>query len=178
MEKKTNQVCYSQHSKWNIIFNVKYYCSNINKLKRGACSFYWITAEQTDASNSQQLTVCFRWLDDDLHAHKDFIGFYRIPNISANTTEGVLQDVLISLELSLDRYKGQCFGGTSNMLGKNSSVATKIWGKQLKVFLVQAWMGKPFDRTHHIKNRHVGCCMDTTLYGVLSPLFLIQFPNL
>ena len=41
------------------------------------------TDECTAASYLEQL--CFRWLDDDLQAHKYFIGFYQIPGRSANT---------------------------------------------------------------------------------------------
>ena len=61
---------------WNII----------DELKSGEWSFYSVIADEyTDASNLEQLTVCFRWKDDDLHAHEDFTGFYQIPDISANT---------------------------------------------------------------------------------------------
>ena len=79
--------------------------------------------------------MCFRRLDDGLYEHKDFIGFYRIPDISANTIESVLQDALIiRLQLSLDGCRGQCYDSATNMLGNNSGVAAKIQKKQPKAF--------------------------------------------
>ena len=61
-------------------------------LKKGELSFYSIIADEyTDASNLEQLTVSFRWLDDDLHALEDFTGFYQIPDISANTEKELIK---------------------------------------------------------------------------------------
>ena len=77
----------------------------------------------------EQLAVFFRW-----NGHKDFIGFYQIPDISANGTESVLQDVLIRLQLSLNVYRGQCYYRATNVIGKNSSVGTKTQEKHLKDF--------------------------------------------
>ena len=44
-----------------------------------------ICDEYTDISNSEQLTRCLRWTDDNLTAHEDFIGFYEFPDIRAET---------------------------------------------------------------------------------------------
>ena len=107
----------------------------MDELKSSECSFYSVIAnEYADASNSKQLAVCFRWLNNDLHAHEDFIGLYPIPDISANTIESLLQDALIRLQLLLDECRGQFYDRASNILSKNSSVATKIQEKQSKGF--------------------------------------------
>ena len=60
--------------------------------------------------------------------------FYQIPDISGNAAESVLQNALIRLQLSLNVYSGQCYYRPSNVIGKNSGVATKIQEKHLKAF--------------------------------------------
>lgn len=106
----------------------------IDNLKSGEWNLYSIIAnEYTDALDLDQLRVCIRWLDDDLHVPKDFTG------ISANLIyqqiqKSVLQDAIVSLQLSMDECRLQCYDGASNMLTKNSGVATKIQEKLLKAF--------------------------------------------
>ena len=47
--------------------------------------FSIICDEYTDISNKEQLTICIRWVDKELEAHEDFLGFYNIPDIGAET---------------------------------------------------------------------------------------------
>jgi len=96
--------------------------------------FSIICDEYTDISNKEQLTVCVRWVDNDINAYEDFLGFYKIPDISANTITSVIKDSLLRLSLSLERCRGQCFDGASNMLGKKSGVAKQIQDIQPKAF--------------------------------------------
>ena len=40
-----------------------------------SAKFYTIMADETaDVSNTEQLVICIRWVDDDLNIHEDFIG--------------------------------------------------------------------------------------------------------
>ena len=91
-----------------------------NDIRIGQCnSFFLIADEYTDISNNEQLTTCFRWIDEHLDSHEDFVGFYHIPNTVTSTIESVLKDVLIRLQLSLNECRGQCYDGASNMFGKS-----------------------------------------------------------
>ena len=47
--------------------------------------FSIISDEYTDISNKEQLTICVRWVDKHLEPHEDFLGFFNIPDISAET---------------------------------------------------------------------------------------------
>ena len=47
--------------------------------------FSIICDEYTDISNKEQLTICIRWVDKELQAHEDFLGFYNVPDIGAET---------------------------------------------------------------------------------------------
>ena len=42
------------------------------------------------------MTFCLRWIDDNLEAHEDFIGFYQIPNAEAVTITSVMKDAFNS----------------------------------------------------------------------------------
>lgn len=97
--------------------------------------FSLICDEYTDINNKEQLTICLRWIDDNLEAHKDFIGFYQISNIEADTITSAIKDILIRLPLSLSECKGLCYDGASNILGKKSGVAKQISELQPKAFV-------------------------------------------
>ena len=52
-------------------------------------------SEYTDISNKEQLTICVRWVDKE--AHEDFLGFYNVPDIGAETIVSAIKDVLLKL---------------------------------------------------------------------------------
>ena len=81
--------------------------------------------EYTDIAN-KQLTFCLRWVNDDLQAFEDFLGFYGVLNISANTIFSAIKDACVRLALPFDKCRGQSYDGASNMLGKDSDVAKQI----------------------------------------------------
>ena len=91
----------------------------------GSNVFSIIADEYTDIGNKEQLTICLRWIDDQLEVHEDFLGFYNIPNIQSTMIVQVIKDALIRLQLLLTNCRGQCYDGASNMLGKRSGVAKK-----------------------------------------------------
>ena len=81
------------------------------------------------------MTICLRWISENLEAHEDFIGFYQIPDIKADTITSVIKDALIRLQLSLNECRGQCYDGAGNMLGKKSGTAQQILALQPKAFI-------------------------------------------
>lgn len=91
--------------------------------------------EYADINNQEQLTICLRWVDDTLEAHEHVLGFYLIPNIASDTVVSVwsvIKDAFIRLQISLQNFRGQCYNGASNVLGKRSGVAKKIQDIQKK----------------------------------------------
>ena len=65
----------------------------VSKIRGGFFSI--ICNEYTDISNKEQLTICIRWLDKELEAHEDFLGFYNVPDIGAETIVSAIKDVLL-----------------------------------------------------------------------------------
>ena len=56
-------------------------------------------------------------------AMNSFFGLYEVPNISAPTLLGSIQDVLAQMN---NRCRGQCYNGASFMAGKKSGVAKQL----------------------------------------------------
>ena len=92
-----------------------------------SAEFYSIMVDETtDVSNKEQAVLCFRWVSDDLIAHEDFVGLYRIENTEAKTLVNMILDVLTRLNLSIKKLRGQCYDGASAMSGPRSGVAKQI----------------------------------------------------
>ena len=80
--------------------------------------------ECTDSSNREHLVLCIRWIDHgNLEPQKDVIGMYQIDDISAHTIVSVIRDMLVRMNFSLSRCRGQCYDGAANMKGGNTCVA-------------------------------------------------------
>lgn len=82
--------------------------------------------ETTDTSNLEQATTIVRWVSDSLEISEDFIGLYQVPAIDADTLTAAIKDVLLRMNLSLNRICGQCYDGASSMSGAKSGVAKRI----------------------------------------------------
>lgn len=89
--------------------------------------FYCIMCDEcTDASNREQLVICIRWIDEQLQPQEEFIGLYKIDDISANTIVATVKDALVRMNLALSRCRGQCYDGAAAMMGAKSGVAKQL----------------------------------------------------
>ena len=79
----------------------------------------------TDVSNREQATVVVRSVDG-FEVHEEFLGLYCVPSIDSNTIVGMIKDVLIRMNLSINKIRGQCYDGASTMKGHRSGVSTQI----------------------------------------------------
>ena len=86
-------------------------CDLVSEIRGGFFSI--ICNEYTDMSNKEQLTICIQWVDKELKAHKDFLRFYNVPDIGAETIVSAIKDVLLKLQLSLVNCLGQCYDGAT-----------------------------------------------------------------
>ena len=80
--------------------------------------------ETTDESNREQMVIVLRHVDDHLNTHEEFIGIYMVPSIDSATLTSVIMDTLIRMNISLNKCRGQCYDGASNMSGVKKGVAT------------------------------------------------------
>ena len=85
--------------------------------------YYTIMADQvTDASNEEQFVMRLRSLNDDLVPHEDLIGLYKVPNICEDFLVSCIRDALICMNLYMNKCRGQCYNGASNMAAKKTGV--------------------------------------------------------
>jgi len=88
--------------------------------------FTIMTDECVGGANIEQLVICFRYIDENVDVHEEFIRLYEWPSILANTIVAHLQDVMLRLNLQLPCCRGQCYDSGSNMAGCKSIVKTQI----------------------------------------------------
>ncbi|XP_065191926.1 zinc finger MYM-type protein 1-like [Sycon ciliatum] len=104
------------------------------------CPCYSIMADEcTDLSNKEQFTICLRWVDHDLMEHEDFIGLYQVDTIDANTLFSAIKDVLLRMNLSWKKCRGQCFDGASNMSGARNGVASKVIAEESRALYTHCY---------------------------------------
>ena len=82
--------------------------------------------ETTDMSNTEQMVVCLRVVDNDLKVYEEPVGLYSLESTSASAIVSTVKDVLLRMNLRIDMCRGQCYDGASNMSGSNSGVAAQI----------------------------------------------------
>ena len=104
----------------------------VSEIRGGIFSI--ICDEYTDVSNKEQLAICIRCVDKELEAHEDFSGFYKVPDIGAETIVPAVKDVLFKLQLSLVNCSGKCYDGASDMMGHKTGVAKRTQVLQLKAY--------------------------------------------
>ena len=88
--------------------------------------FTILVDETTDSSNREQVVICLRWVDDAFEAHEEFIGLSEVDSITASTLVKVIKDVILRMNLSLKKVRGQCYDGAAAMAGCRSGVAKII----------------------------------------------------
>jgi hypothetical protein len=78
-------------------------------------------------------------VDKQLEPREDFLGFYEIPNIKANTIVEVLKDALIRMNLSLQNCRGQCYDAGGPMAGSKHGVAVQIASEAKKAHFTHCY---------------------------------------
>ena len=63
----------------------------------------------TDISNREQSTIIICWVAQDFQVHEKFIGLYNVPPIDSATLVGLIKDVMIRMNLSINKIRGQCY---------------------------------------------------------------------
>ena len=92
-----------------------------------SADFYSLMGDEaTEVPNVLQLVICLRWVDGDLVAHDKFIGLKDMPRTNADSIVAELKDVLLQMNLQLNKCRGQCYDGCSTMTGNRNGVVVQI----------------------------------------------------
>jgi hypothetical protein len=73
--------------------------------------------ETADISVKEQVSICFRFVSDDFDIHEVFVGFYSTDSTTSTSLLAMVKDVLTRFDLPLDKCRGQCYDGASNVAG-------------------------------------------------------------
>ena len=95
----------------------------VTKELQGAKYYTVMADETTDASNKEQLVTVFRYVDDELQVHEEFMGLYQLDTTDARTIVTVLKDVILALNFNIHRLRRQCYDAASTMSGAKLGVA-------------------------------------------------------
>ena len=86
--------------------------------------------EATDCGNQEQVVLVFRWVDEDLTPHEEFIGLYQMASITAAALLAIVEDTILRLNLKLQHCHGQCYDAASMMSGMRSGLAKSVTDKK------------------------------------------------
>ena len=109
-------------------FSVDLHASSI----RDAKYFTIMADEVTDASNREQVVVCFRWVGSDFEPHEDFVGLHKVDKANADTLTAVIKDDVLRMNLDLHNCRGQCYDGAASMAGSRTGTAIQL--RHVEVF--------------------------------------------
>ena len=79
--------------------------------------------ETTDVTNQEQVTIVLRRIDDNFETYEEFIGLYMVSSIEAECLTEVIKD---TINLSIQKLRGQCYDGCSTMSGIRTGVTKRI----------------------------------------------------
>ena len=89
--------------------------------------FYTIMADEaSDASHTEQLSLCVRSVDRESQVREKFVEFIGCKSVNAKSLVTYIKDALEKLGLPLRYLRGQSYDSAGCMAGPNSGVSTRI----------------------------------------------------
>ena len=88
-----------------------------NELLANITWFAILADETADITNSEQLSISIKWVNESYGVCGDFIGLVHVPRITSDVITGAIKDVLFRCSLPQVQCRGQCYDGASNMMG-------------------------------------------------------------
>ncbi|XP_063747545.1 zinc finger MYM-type protein 1-like [Eleginops maclovinus] len=88
--------------------------------------FSVIMDETADITVKEQVSICFRFVTEDLEPEELFLGFYQTSKTTAETLFQLLKDVLVRFSLPVSKCRGQCYDGASNVSGIRTGLQARM----------------------------------------------------
>ena len=67
-----------------------------------------------------------RRVEDNLEVHVEYLGFYCVDSIGADSLMKVIKDTLLRMNQTIRKRRGLCYDGCSTMSGTDTGVAKTI----------------------------------------------------
>ncbi len=89
--------------------------------------FSIIVDDTADIAKHESVSICLRYVDDDLAIHEKFMGFIRTSTTTSAALCAILLKVMRSFGLDYEsKLVGQCYDGAANMSGKKNGLSVQI----------------------------------------------------
>ena len=95
--------------------------------------------ETTDTANKEKVVLVFRWVDDDLQVHEDFVGLHETDLTTADALVAIIRDTLLRLNIKLENCRGQCYDGAGVMSGRRSGVAKTLQDEEKRAVFTHCY---------------------------------------
>jgi len=97
----------------------------INQIK-SAKYFSIIIDETTDNTCTEQVSICFRIVDDNFNISELFLGFFDTEYTNSIALFTLITNVLTKFGLAISDCRGQCYDGAANVSGHISGLQKRI----------------------------------------------------
>ena len=92
-----------------------------------AADFFSIMFDESrDVSKKEQAVFCVRCIDENLTPYEDFLGLYEMKKTDADSIVHIIKDSLLRFGFDKEKLCGQCYNGSSTMMGKKTGVSKQI----------------------------------------------------
>uniref|UniRef100_A0A6P4FBL9 Zinc finger MYM-type protein 1-like n=1 Tax=Drosophila rhopaloa TaxID=1041015 RepID=A0A6P4FBL9_DRORH len=99
--------------------------ANLEEIRKA--KYYAILIDETsDASRKEQVSICLRVASSNLVSTEYFMGFYETASTKAAALFEILKDVLARFHLPIEKLRGQCYDGASNVSGRISGLQQRV----------------------------------------------------
>ena len=89
--------------------------------------FYGVIADgTTDITTKEQFSICVRYVTEEMVTKEAFLGLYELPGSTAAELYAALKDALQRTMYGMEKLRGYCFDGASNMSGRLSGVRARL----------------------------------------------------
>ena len=83
-----------------------------------------------DVSGTEQISICLRYVDQDLEPREEFVGLYEASSTTGEHLWRIASDVLLRLNLPLSGLRGQTYDGAANLSGNLSRMRALVRSEQ------------------------------------------------
>ena len=87
----------------------------------------------TNSSKVTQLVLCIRWVDGNLDPHEEFIDLHYMNVTNADYIVKVIKVVVLRMNLSLNKCRGQCSVATQLKLEEIRAILIPCYGHSLNL---------------------------------------------
>jgi len=95
--------------------------------------------ESADVSVREQVSICFRTVEENLDIQEDFVGLYCSDTTDASTLYNIIRDCLSRLGLDVVHCRGQCYDGASNVAGIHTGVQSRLRTDERRAIFVHCY---------------------------------------